>query len=141
MTDRGIALRCDFAFYNPSTTTWSPSLCTREAGCCRRSPYRDDVRLYVFVGRGVARNPTCSRRFNIIFADRISVCHPERSRSFVRRGTSRAKPMRSIGIYERDSKILFEIPTLCVALRVRLAIKLLAQDDAQNIKLTYNTKL
>ena len=29
-----------------------------------------------------------------------------------------------------DSKILFEIPTLRVALRVRLAIKLLAQDDA-----------
>ena len=31
----------------------------------------------------------------------------------------------------RNRKILFEIPTLRVALRVRLAIKLLAQDDAQ----------
>ena len=30
-----------------------------------------------------------------------------------------------------DSKILLEIPTLRVALRVRLAIKLLAQDDTQ----------
>ena len=30
-----------------------------------------------------------------------------------------------------DSRILFEIPTLRVALRVRFAIKLLAQDDAQ----------
>ena len=32
-----------------------------------------------------------------------------------------------------DSKFSFEIPTLCVALCVRLAIKLLAQDDTQNI--------
>ena len=33
----------------------------------------------------------------------------------------------------RDSKILFEIPTLRVALRVRLAIELLAQDDTDGI--------
>ena len=39
-----------------------------------------------------------------------------------------------------DGKILFEIPTLRVALRVRLAIELLAQDDTQNIKSTHNIK-
>ena len=41
----------------------------------------------------VSGNPMLSRRLHIVFADRISVCHPERSRSFGRRGTSRAKPM------------------------------------------------
>ena len=39
-----------------------------------------------------------------------------------------------------ESKILFEIPTLRVALRVRLAIKLLAQDDTRNIKSAHNVK-
>ena len=39
-----------------------------------------------------------------------------------------------------DSKILFEIPTLRVALRVRLAIKLLAQDDAQRHCFEVNDK-
>ena len=48
--------------------------------------------------------------------------------------------MRSTGS-TRDIKILFEIPTLRVALRVRLAIKLLAQDDTQNIKSTHNVKI
>ena len=56
-----------------------------------------------------------------------------------RDGVELRRCVRSIG-ETRDSKILFEIPTLRVALRVRLAIKLLAQDDTPNIKSTHYLK-
>ena len=50
-------------------------------------------------------------------------------------GVCEAQDLRS------DSKISFEIPTLRVALRVRLAIKLLAQDDMPNIKSAHYVNL
>ena len=50
-------------------------------------------------------------------------------------GVCEAQDLRS------DSKISFEIPTLRVALRVRLAIKLLAQDDTPNIKSAHYVNL
>ena len=60
--------------------------------------------------------------------DHTPSCHPERNEVKSNpEGVCKAQDLRG------DSRILFEIPTLRVALRVRLAIKLLAQDDTQNI--------
>ena len=70
-----------------------------------------------------------------VCANIATSCHPERNEVKSNpEGVCEAQDLRG------DSKILFEIPTLRVALRVRLAIKLLAQDDTQNIKSTHNVK-
>ena len=95
-----------------------------------------DFFVTFFEKKVTPKNFTTGKVFGLHRAlDHTPSCHPERNEvESNSAGVCEAQDLRG------DSKILFEIPTLRVALRVRLAIKLLAQDDAQNIKSTHNIK-
>ena len=89
-----------------------------------------------FFEKNLTKNFTAGKVFGLHSALKYtSSCHPERNEVKSNPvGVCEAQDLRG------DSRILFEIPTLRVALRVRLAIKLLAQDDTQNIQSAYYAK-